>query len=88
MGWSAPCHHSDAVPRGRRHQLVAEAELAQQLDRPGHPGQERVGAGVDGGQAGERRREDLAAEAVGRLEDGDRAAGRPPGAARRRRPGR
>ncbi len=87
MGWSVPSCHTSAPPARRRHQLVAEAELVAAARRPRHPGQERVGALVDGGQAGERRRRDLAAEALGGLEHGDLGRRLPGELERRGQPG-
>ncbi len=52
-----------------RDEFVAQADPTRQRQRLGHPRQERIGARVDTGDAGERRSVDLAAHAVGRLED-------------------
>jgi hypothetical protein len=50
--------------RGRRRQLDAEADGAGEGGGVGDAGEERVGPLVDGGEPGERRRAQLAAEAV------------------------
>ena len=76
----------DVGPAGRGRDQVVEAELVGEVDGPGHPGQEGVGALVDRGQAGEGRGADLAAEPLVGLEQRDpwRSAALA-GAARRRR---
>ena len=51
----------------RGDEVCGEADLGGQRRRPRHPGEERVGALVDGGEPGERRRADLPAEAVAGL---------------------
>ncbi len=55
-------------------QLVEQAQLLAEVDRPRHAGEEGVRAQLDG-QAGEGLRLDLAAEAVARLEQDDLGLG-------------
>jgi hypothetical protein len=58
----------DVGPAGRGRHKVVEAQLLGEVDGPGHPGEEGVGALVDRGQAGEGRGADLAAQPLVGLE--------------------
>ena len=63
--------HHRGPRRGRRRERVTEPDPVGELGGVGNPGEERVRALVDAGQAGERRRLELAAEAIVRLRDLD-----------------
>ena len=66
---SLPADPQQGPPRLRGDQLGVDAELPAQAQAVGDPGDEGVGALVDG-EAGERRGRDVAAQPA-RLEDGD-----------------
>ncbi len=64
----------EGLPRRRLDQVAAQAEVAAEVGGVGHAGQERVGTGLHvhtDADASQAPGLDLAAEAVGRLEQGD-----------------